>query len=58
MDFQSPSETESLEKLGENATGPNTGLNPDLERKLQGTVCRQVVAGPRNHARRGVHPLK
>ena len=26
----------------------NIGLDPEFERKLEGPVCRQVVAGPRN----------
>ncbi len=27
----------------------DTGSNPDLEPELERSVCRQVVAGPRNH---------
>jgi hypothetical protein len=30
---------------------PNTGSNSDFERKLQGPVCRQVVARPRNQGK-------
>ena len=45
---------EPLERIGENVIAAETRvLGHDIEAKLEGPVCRQVVAGPRNHTR---HP--